>query len=174
MFQAAPTPQQYAPPPRPQTPKWLTGVAIGVIVVMTAGAIYWFFGRSQSTSAVAETSPAVTAPAPAATATGNPVERFVEVTGVRFEPITKGIVVKFVVVNHSDQDLVGLTGSANITAKTNTGGEVPVGSVKFQTSLAAHASQELTLPFETKKKMVDMPDWQNVGVKVAITSPSGA
>ena len=140
---------------------------------MFAGAIYWFFGRSQPTSAVAET-PAATAPPPAATATGNVVERFVEVTGVRFEPITKGIVVKFVVVNHSDQDLVGLTGSANITAKTNTGGEVPVGTVKFQTSLAAHASQELTLPFETKKKMVDMPDWQNVGVKVTITSPSGA
>jgi hypothetical protein len=144
-----------------------------VIVVMLGGAIYWFFGRSQPTSAVAETA-TITAPPAAPTATGNPVEKFVEVTGVRFEPITKGIVVKFLVINHSEQDLVGLTGSANITAKTNTGAEVPVGSVKFQTSLGGHGSQELTLPFETKKKMVDMPDWQNVGVKVSITSPSGA
>ena len=173
MFQDAPAPPQYAPSQRPQTPKWLTGIAVGVIAVMAVGAIYWFFGRGQTTSAVAEAPAAVTAP-PVTTATGNPVEKFVEVTGVRFEPITKGIVVKFIVVNHSDQDLVTLSGSANITARTNSGGEVPVGSVKFQTSLAAHGSQELSLPFETRKKMVDMPDWQNIGVKVSITSPSGA
>ena len=172
MFQAPP-PQapQYVPPPPPGNPTWLTGVAIGVIVVMAVLAVYWFFGRSQSTSAGAETTAAAATPAAAGE---NPVTKFVEVAGVRFSPMTKGIQISFVLINHADQDLVGLKGSATILAKTNKGEEIPLGSVKFETAMGAQTSKELTLPFDTKKKMVDMPDWQNVSVKVEITSPIGS
>ncbi len=173
MFQAPPAqaPQYYAPPPRPGNPTWLTGVAIGVIVVMAAGALYWFFGRPQATSAVAETTTAATTPAAAGE---NPVSKFVEVAGIRFSPNAKGIQIAFVLINHADQDLVGLKGSATVLAKTNKGEEIALGSVKFETAMGAQTSKELTLPFDTKKKMVDMPDWQNVSVKVAITSPTGS
>ena len=173
MFQEAPTqPPQYVPP-QPHTPKWLTGVAIGVIVVMAAGAVYWFFGRGQGTSAAGDTAATVAAPAPTA-AGENPVSKFVEVSGLRFSPMAKGIQVSFVLINHADQDLVGLTGTATVFAKTNKGDEISLGSVKFQTSMGAQTSKELTLPFDTKKKMVDMPDWQNVSVKVQVTSPTGS
>jgi hypothetical protein len=145
------------------------GVAIVVIVALIGGALYWFFGRPQPTSAVIET------PAAKPGAAGeNPLQKYIEVAGVRFSPITKGVQVSFVVVNHSDSDVVGLTGVATISAHSSQGQDEPVGTVKFQTSMPANSSKELQLPFETKKKMMEMPDWQNVSVKVEITSPPGA
>jgi hypothetical protein len=150
-------------------PKWLLGVAIGVIAVLVGGALYWFFGRSQTTSAVIQAPPAK-----AAAAGENPLQKYIEVTGIRFAPITKGVEVKFIVINHSDSDLVGLTGTATIFAKTDTGQQIQVGTVKFQTSLGAQGSQELGLPLDTKMKLMEMPDWQNTSVRVEITSPSAA
>lgn len=150
-------------------PKWLLGVAAAVIVVIVGGGLYWFFGRPQTTSAV------IDAPAAAATPAGvNPLQKNIEVTGVRFAPDSKGVEAKFVVINHSDNDVVGLSGIVTIYAKTNSGQESVVGTVNFQTSLASQASVELGLPVETKLKLVDMPDWQNTSVKVQITGPSGA
>jgi hypothetical protein len=146
------------------------GVSAGVIVVLVVLALYWFFGRSQTTSAVIVAPPA----AKAAAAGENPLQKYIEVTGVRFSSISKGVEVTFIVINHSDSDLVGLTGTATIFAKTDAGQEIEVGTVKFQTSVGAQKSQELGLPLETKMKMMEMPDWQNTSVKIQITSPSAA
>jgi len=170
MFQpAAPAPPQYLPPPpNNRPPVWLTGVAIGVIVAIVGLAIYWFFGRGPSTSAVIET------PAKPGAAGENPLQKYIEVTGIRFSPISKGVQVAFMVINHSDSDVVGLTGTATISAHTDKGQDEPVGTVKFQTSMGPQSSKELQLPFETKKKLMELPDWQNVSVKVEITSPPGA
>ena len=136
---------------------------------MVVGALYWFFGRSQSTSAVIE-APA----AKPAAATENPLEKYIEVTGLRFGPQTKGVQVTFLLVNHSDSDVVGLTGTATVLAKTSTAQEEQVGTVDFQTSMPAQSSKELTLPLNTKLKLMEMPDWQNAKATVKITSPPGA
>jgi hypothetical protein len=171
LFQTpAPEAPQYSVPQPPGTPKWLLGVSAGVIVVIVVLALYWFFGRSQTTSAVIET------PAAAKTAAAgeNPFQKFIEVTGVRFSPDAKGVQVAFDIINHSDSDVVGLTGTATIFAKTNDGQQTAIGTVKFQTSMAAQGSKEMLLPFDTKLKLMEMPDWQNVAVKVEITGPPGA
>jgi hypothetical protein len=144
-------------------------VAAGVLVVMLAGAVYWFFGRSQTTSAVLETTPAKTG-----AATENPVQKYIEVSGVRFSPMSKGVQVAFDLINHSDSDIVGLTGTATIFAHSGNGPDTPVGTVSFQTSMAAQGSKEMQLPLETKLKLMEMPDWQNVVVKVQITGPPAA
>jgi len=149
-------------------PKWLLGVAIAVIVVIVGGGLYWFFGRPQTTSAV------IVNQAPKTPAGENPLQKYIEVTGIRFGPQAKGVSVRFIVINHSDSDLALLAGTVTIFAKTEQGQEIQVGTVKFQTGMAAQASQELTLPLDTKMKLVEMPDWQNASAKVEITSPSGA
>ena len=170
LFQTpAPEPSQYAVPQPHGTPKWLLGVATGVIVVLFVLAMYWFFGRPQSTSAVI-----VTAPAKPAAAGENPLQKYIEVTGIRFSPMSKGVQVAFEIINHSDSDIVGLTGTATIFAKTNAGQQSAIGTVNFQTSMAAQGSKEMQLPFDTKLKLMELPDWQNVAVKVEITGPPGA
>jgi len=132
-------------------------------------ALYWFFGRPQTTSAV------IVTPAATAASTGeNPLQKYIEVSGIRFSPMTKGVQVAFELINHSDSDIVGLTGTATIFAKTNDGHQSPIGTVKFQTSMGAQGSKDMQLPFDTKLKMMELPDWQNVAVKVEITGPPGA
>lgn len=171
LFQpAAPETGTYAVPPPAGPPKWLLGVAIAVIVVIVGGGLYWFFGRPQTTSAVIE------APVAAkTTAAGeNPLQKYIEVSGVRFSPMTKGVQITFDLINHSDSDIVGLTGTATILAKTDAGQQTPVGTVKFQTSMSAQSSKEMQLPLDTKLKLMEMPDWQNVVVKVEITGPPAA
>lgn len=172
MFQPAPpaAPEYMPPPAAPGQPKWLTGVAIGVIVVMIGCALYWFFGRPTSTSAVIE-APVAAQPGAAGE---NPLQKYIEITGLRFGPQSKGVQVTFVLINHSDSDVVGLAGTATIMAKTEKGGEEPIGTVNIQTSMGAQSSKELTLPLNTKLKLMEMPDWQNAKVTVKITSPAGA
>jgi hypothetical protein len=170
LFQTpAPEAPLYSVPQPHGTPKWLTGVASGVIIVLVVLAMYWFFGRPQSTSAVL-----VTAPAKPAAAGENPLQKYIEVSGVRFSPMSKGVQVAFDIINHSDSDIVGLTGTATIFAKTNDGQQTAIGTVNFQTSMGAQGSKEMLLPFDTKLKLMELPDWQNVAVKVQITGPPGA
>jgi hypothetical protein len=170
LFQTpAPEPSQYAVPQPHGTSKWLLGVASGVIIILIVLAMYWFFGRSQTTSAVI-----VAAPAKPAAAGENPLQKYIEVTGIRFSPMSKGVQIAFDIINHSDSDIVGLTGTATIFAKTNDGQQTQIGTVKFQTSMAAQGSKDMQLPFDTKLKMMELPDWQNVAVKVEITGPPGA
>ena len=149
-------------------PKWLLGVAIGVIVVIVGGGLYWFFGRPQTTSAV------IVNQTPAVPAGENPLQKYIEISGIRFGPDAKGVKVAFIITNHSDSGLADLVGTATIFAKTDAGQQMQVGTVKFETGIDAQGSKELTLPLDTKMKLVEMPDWQNASAKVTITSPSGA
>lgn len=170
MFQPAAPPPQYLPPLASRHPVWLTAVSAGVLVVLVALALYWFFGRSTPT-----TSAVIEIPAPkAGAATDNPLQKYIEVSGLRFGPQAKGIQVTFLLVNHSDSDIVGLTGTATVLAKTDKAEEEAVGTVDFQTSMAAQSSKELTLPLTTKLKLMEMPDWQNAKATVKITAPPGA
>jgi hypothetical protein len=172
MFQA-PTAQapQYAPPlPGFRMPTWLMALLFAVGFVGLGYGAYRFFGSQGSTTSAVIEAPAATPSA----ATENPAQKYIEVSGVRFSPMTKGVQIGFVIINHSDSDIVGLTGTATIFAKTDKGDETQVGTVDFNTSMPAQASKDMVLPFTTKMKLMEMPDWQNVDVKVKITGPNAS
>jgi hypothetical protein len=151
-------------------PTWLMTVLFAVGFAALGYGAYMLFGsHASTTSAVIET-PAAKPGAP----TENPAQKYIEVSGLRFSPMTKGVQVAFVLINHSDSDIVGLAGTATIFAKTDKGDETQVGTIDFQTSIPAQASKEMQLPFTTKMKLMEMPDWQNVDVKVKITGPNAS
>jgi hypothetical protein len=154
-------------------PTWLMAVLFALLFVVVGGGIYWIVTGSSSQSA---TKPAATVESPAAKSGGstNPLQKYVEVTGVRFGKSSKGITVTFVLVNHADSDLVGLTGNVTIWGRTQKSEEYAVGTFTFQTSMPGSSSKELTMPLTTKLKMIQMPDWQNVTVDVQITAPTGS
>lgn len=175
LFQAPPA--QPVPYRAPQTsgqrlPTWLLTVVFALAFLGIGLGVMWLVNwRSASSQKLTTT---VESPAAKPGAPVNPVQKYIEISGLRFKTAAKGIVVSFVIVNHSDSDLVGLAGNATVWGRTRNSEEDAVGTFTFQTSMGAQESKELTMPFTTKLKMVDLPDWQNVTVDVQITAPAPA
>lgn len=170
----APSPAQvYARPRHSGTtlPTWLMAILFALAFLGIGSGIYWGVGYMRG-----QKKPTVTVESSAAkpSAKTSPLQKFVEVTGIRFAPSSKGVVVRFVLVNHSDFDLVGLTGNATIWGSTKKSEEDAVGSFVFSTSMGGQSSKELTMPLDTKLKLIELPDWQNITVDVQITAPGAA
>ncbi len=103
----------------------------------------------------------------------NPLQKSVEVVGIRMVTEGKKPVAKFVVINHSTADISDLAANVTLWASTSRSEEDSVGSFSFKLSnLAANGSEEMTEPLKTKLKMYELPDWQNATAEIQITSPT--
>ncbi len=177
--EAPPVPQ--APAPLPQQPAarkgglpvWLATVLSTLAIAGIVAGVYWIVnsrsGRTGSPTA-AEESPGAK-PGAAASA----IQKFIEVSSVRFleDPRDKEkVVVKFVLTNHSEADLTGLAGNVTIWASTGRSEEDAEGTFEFATNLKGNESKELTAPLAGKKKIYELPDWQNMTTDVQITAPT--
>jgi hypothetical protein len=163
---------QYAPPPaHAGLPTWLLAVLFAFAFLGVGSAVYfavqYFRGGTQAASATAQ-SAATKIPAKQ-----NPLQKYVEVSGIRFVESPKHQTeARFVVINHSDADITDLAGTVNIWGRTAKSEEEAAGTFSFKlASLKPNESQEATAPLSTKLKVYELPDWQNVSADVQITSP---
>ncbi|MBV8730185.1 MAG: hypothetical protein JO336_10280 [Acidobacteriia bacterium] len=175
--QYQPPPPQYAPPasakrPFGGAPTWLLTVGFAVVFVGLVAGVYWLVGNSRGNSQAASPPSTVEHPSAAAGGKTSPLQKYVEISGVRFtaDPKRK-IMVKFIVTNHSDADLSGLSGNVTIWGRTQKSEEDAVGTFAFNTSVPPESSQEVTAPLTTKLKIYELPDWQNVNTDLQITAP---
>ena len=158
-------------PGRPSLPSWLLTVIFAVGFVVVVGGIYWIFGSSHSSSPAVNTTPASVNAPPAAAAKASSLQRYFEVSGVRFLQDSKqNTQAKFVIINHSDAEVSGLTGTVTILGKSSKS-EEPEGTISFSTNIGPNESKELTEPFNTKLRVYELPDWQNVVPDLRITGP---
>jgi len=179
--QYPPHPQYAAPPPhyaqRPSRgaglPTWLLTLVFALAFVGLGAAIYWGIGYLKGGgSQAAAPPPTVESPAAKPGAKTSPLQKYVEISGVRFtEDPKKKLDVKFILTNHSDADLTGLTGNVTIWGRTQKSEEDAVGTFSFNTNVGPGASQEVTAPLTTKLKIYELPDWQNVTTDLQITGP---
>ena len=182
---AAPPPAhsiaQSLPPLRPTPsrmtlPAWLMTVVSALAFVGVGAGAYFainFFKKepaARSNNVAFETPPA----APATQGKSNPLLRQIEVTGLRLtQNKDKKTEVRFVVVNHSGAEIQDLAGTINLQARTAKQGEEPVGVFAFKVPmLGPYESREVTTLVETKLKVYELPDWQNLDHQVQITSPT--
>jgi hypothetical protein len=113
-------------------------------------------------------------PAVGGAAKPHPLQRYIEVTGVRFlqEDKNKHSEARFLVVNHSPDDIIDLAGTVKIWGRTQKAGDESVGTFSFKIpSLGPWQSREFSVPLDTKLRVYELPDWQNVLAQVTITSP---
>jgi hypothetical protein len=173
-----PPPQYYQPPPaRAGLPTWLMSIifalAFGGLVLGGYYAVEYF---KRDSSAAAHSGAAADNP-PAASSTsdakGNPLRKQIEVVGVRLtQNKAQKTEVRFLVVNHSGADVQDLAGNVNLQARTSKKDEEPVGTFSFKVpSLGPYESKEETAVVNTKLKVYELPDWQNLDLRVQITSP---
>ena len=165
-------PAQYAaPPPHAGLPTWLLAVLFAFAFVGVGAGVYfavqYFRGGTQAAS-----TPAVTVPAKGQ-AKPNPLQKYVEVSGIRFVETPKHEPeARFVVINHSGADITDLAGTVNISGRTAKSEEEAAGTFSFKmASLKPYESKEAVAPLSTKLKAYELPDWQNLSAEVQITSP---
>ena len=106
----------------------------------------------------------------------NPYQKFVEISGMRFAEDPKDkekTIVKFVITNHADHDMNGLSGTVAILSRSDKSGQ-PVAGFTFRTSLGPQESKDLTTALTTKMKTYELPDWQFAQPVLQITAPGGA
>ena len=184
---AAPQQPYYAPPPQAQQPyyqqpgyppakaalpTWVMALLFALGFIVLIGGIffgYQYFGKGPRAERAGVTEPA----AAARTKTSNPVQKYIEVVGIRLVQDAKHRPeAKFIVVNHSGAELNDLNANVTIWASTSRSDEDSVGTFSFKLgSIAANESTELTAPFNTKLKIYELPDWQNATADVRLVNP---
>jgi len=160
------------PPPSRGLPTWALTVLFAVVFVGVVSGIYWLINSSRGPSQAAAPPPQVESPAAKPVAKTSALQKYVEISGVRWgENAKKQIMVKFTVTNHSDADLSGLTGNVTVWGRTQKSEEDAVGTFSFTANVPPQASLEVSAPLNTKLKIYELPDWQNVSTDLQITSP---
>jgi hypothetical protein len=156
-------------------PIWLMTILFAFAIGGLVLGIVWL-ASSNSGSAGSGPTPTATVESPAAKAgtKASSIQKYIEVTGVRFvQDAKKKTQVKFVVINHSEAEINSLAGNVTIWGRTRKSEEDAQGTFSFNTSLAPFESKELTVPLNSKLKIYELGDWQNITTDVQITSPSG-
>ena len=178
--------QPYYPPPQPQPqpqpravgpgrfvlPVWLLTVVFALAFVGLVFGIYWIVQVARGGSQPGTPSASVESRAAKSGAKANPLQRYIEVAGVRFvQDVKKNTMAKFLLINHSEADFSILAGNVTIWGRTQKSEEDAEGSFSFTTNLGPLESKELSAPVASKLQIYEMPDWQNVTLDLQITAP---
>jgi hypothetical protein len=175
----APPPGYYAMPSEPgrklNLPVWLMTVIFAVgIVGVVFGIVSLFSTNRGSEGNGPAPAAAVESPAAKPGAKTNGFQKYIEISGLRFvlDAKKKTTLAKFVVINHSEADIEGLAGNVTIWARTQKSEEDAQGTFTFTTNLGSFESKELSVPLNTKRKIYELGDWQNLTTDVQITGPA--
>jgi len=178
--QQAPPQAYYAPPAAParglNMPVWLMTILVALAV---GGVVFGIIALVSTNHGSAGNGPApiatVESPAAKPGAKTNPLQKYIEVTGVRFvsDPKNQAPMVKFLIINHSPADINGLAGNVTMWGRTQKSEEDAQGSFSFSATIGPYESKELTVPLNTKRKIYELADWQNITTDVQITAPAG-
>lgn len=153
-------------------PTWLLTILFAFAFLGLGGGVYWLVQHFSGNSQAAASAPVENVPV-RAPAKSHPLQKYVEVAGIRFvQAPNKDTEARFLVVNHSGADITDLSGTVNIWGRTAKSEEEAAGSFKFKVpSLGPYESKEAVAPVTTKLKVYELPDWQNVSTEVQITAP---
>jgi hypothetical protein len=111
-------------------------------------------------------------PAAGESAKPNTLQRFIQVTGVRLtQNAKKATEARFLVVNHSPADVADLSGTVTLRARGADAGS-SAGTFSFKSiALGPYEAKEVIAPVDTKLRVYELPDWQNLAAELSITSP---
>ena len=170
----------HVPPAAPahglNMPVWLMTILVALAVGgVLMGVIWLVSGNRNSAGNGPAPIAAVESPAAKPGSRTNPLQKYIEVAGVRFvtDAKKKTTMAKFVLINHSPADISGLAGNVTIWGRTQKSEEDAQGTFSFSTTLAPFESKELSVPLNTKRKIYELADWQNITTDVQITAPTG-
>lgn len=168
---APPLPRASHAPHRTGMPTWLMSVLFAAGFLILGFAVYYgiqYFSNRPSAAARAVVNNAVAARGK----TSNPLQKYIEVIGIRLvQDKAHKMQARFVVVNHATTELADIDATVTLWASTAKSEEDPAGTFAFKIpSLPANESKELSAPFNTKLKIYELPDWQNLTADLQINA----
>jgi hypothetical protein len=169
----APQPVAVPPPRGAVIPVWVLSIILILAFLGLGASIYWgmqyFRGRSEAGSG-----PPLAMENPVKGAKTNPIQRYIEVTGIRLvQNAKKKTEARFLLVNHSNAEITGLEGTVTIWGRTRKSDEEAEGTFRFKApSLGPYEAKEAVAPIDTRLKIYELPDWQNITAEVQITAPA--
>ena len=156
-------------------PTWLLSIIFAVGFGALVFGIYYLVQNSKKEPGTTQESAGSLETPPPATgaARNNPVLKQVEVAGLRLtQNKAKKTEIRFLVVNHSAGEIQDLAGSISLRARTSKQEEEPIGACAFKLpSLGPYESKDMVAILNTKLKVYELPDWQNLQAQLQITSP---
>jgi hypothetical protein len=141
-----------------------------VFLLLGSGIYYGYQHFGKSGPAVSDKVASVAPKQPKVT---NPIQKYIEVVGIRLTTdAKKKPIAKFIIVNHASTEVANLGANVTLWASTSRSEEDSVGAFVFHVdSIGPYESKEVSAPFSTKLKIYELPDWQNATAEVQITSP---
>jgi hypothetical protein len=169
-------PPQYQMPARAGgmgMPTWLLTIIFAFAFFGLGAGIYYVAQYMKGNGAASTPAATVESPAAKKLPQTNPFQKYIEISAVRFlQDAKKNTLVRFVLTNHSEADIADLAGNVTIWGRTQKSEEEAEGTFSFTTRVAPNESKELTAPLNTKRKIYELPDWQNVTTDLQITAPT--
>jgi len=166
------------PTPRRGMPTWLMSIVFALAFGGVVAGAYFGVQYLKKEPASESPPPAKTAlePATSVSATSgktNPLLRQIEIGGIRLTQNKAGKTeARFLVINHSGAEISDLGGTVGLQARTSKKDEEPVGAFPFKIPvLGPYESKEASATVDTKLKVYELPDWQNLDLRVQVTSP---
>ena len=161
-------------PARSGLPTWLLSIVFALAFVGLGAGVYWAIQhfKGETTTPVSASGTALEGPAAKTAAKPSPYQKYVEIAGVRlYQNAKKQVEARFLIVNHSEGEMSDLAGTVEIRGRAAKEEEA-VGSFTFKgASIGPNESKEMTAKVDTKLKVYELPDWQNVDARVKITAP---
>jgi hypothetical protein len=161
----------HRPPARSAPPTWLMGLGFAAAFILVGAGLY--FGIQKFGASAAQKAGVENPSNPSRQKVTNPLQKYLEVVGVRLIAANKKPTARFVIVNHSGAEINDLAANVTLWASDSRSEEDAVGSFKFSLpSIGPYESKDMTAPLKTKLKMYELPDWQNETAEIQITSPA--
>jgi hypothetical protein len=163
------------PAPGHGLPVWLLSILFALAFIGLGAGVYWTVQYFRNREQAPASAPVAMETPGAGKEKGrpHPMQKYIEVTGIRFlQDAKKQTQVRFLVVNHSPDDISGLAGNVTIWGRTQKSDEEPVGSFSFKAaSLGPWEFKDFAAPMNTKLRVYELPDWQNVTAELQLTAP---
>ncbi len=168
-----PPPPMLTPAPSNRLPNWAGALIAFALVGAIAGSVAWYTTKDSSSPAAAATAPTAGGAKPG-TVGSHPYSKDLEVAGFRITMLTKAKAqVQFLVINHGGSEMSDLGGTIRLNIKGAKPEDEPAAVFKFKvSSIPPFGVKEVEVSdFVSKRKPIDMPDWQFMEPVVEISSP---
>ena len=176
-------PQSYAPPPEAPLPAVapakapLPGWAIALLVAGVLGLGGYIVvdkiapsmrGGNQEPAAEEPLAKSATPGRQAAPAGADDQTKYLQITGLRITETNRKPQISLVVVNHASAQLVDVDATVLVHTTKDAPGAEPLAKLQLKlANIGANEVRDVTMPFPTKLRAYELPDWQFLTAELA-------